>query len=526
VSRARGGELALVLHTHMPYVEGFGTWPFGEEWIFEAMAGCYLPLLDVLDRAGGALTLSLTPVLADQLEAAGIGDRFRRFLSEVREESHGRDIAGLREGGHEELARELERSRDEYRAAGERFDALGGDLLAALAPHAAWTSAATHAVLPLVATDAGARLQIEAGIASHRRRFDAGAGGEGAAAVGWRGGFWLPECAHAPWLDHLLEEAGVHATCVDLTDVLGRGDPAQLRPLRSADGPLLVPVDREIVELVWSDAGYPAHGAYRDYHHHTVHHHRPWDNRGRAYDRARAAAQAREHAADFVARASARVAGGGLCVCALDTELLGHWWHEGPLWLAAVLDEAARQGLAVTGLDEGLERHEPIPVADALAGRGPGRSAGALAGREPGRSAGALAGREPGRSAGALAGREAGRSGAVPAQLPVTTWGTPRDLSTWSAPPVADLAWRAREAELRVLRAGREAGARALRELLALQSSDWAFMVARELAGPYPRRRADGHAAALDEALRLGSDAEPAVRNLAPALTASALVES
>ena len=25
------GRLAIVLHSHMPYVEGFGTWPFGEE---------------------------------------------------------------------------------------------------------------------------------------------------------------------------------------------------------------------------------------------------------------------------------------------------------------------------------------------------------------------------------------------------------------------------------------------------------------------------------------------------------------
>ena len=49
VSRRRG-ELAIVLHTHMPYVEGFGTWPFGEEWLWEAMATCYLPLLDVLER--------------------------------------------------------------------------------------------------------------------------------------------------------------------------------------------------------------------------------------------------------------------------------------------------------------------------------------------------------------------------------------------------------------------------------------------------------------------------------------------
>ena len=37
-ARAGPGELALVLHTHMPYVEGFGTWPFGEEWLWEAIA--------------------------------------------------------------------------------------------------------------------------------------------------------------------------------------------------------------------------------------------------------------------------------------------------------------------------------------------------------------------------------------------------------------------------------------------------------------------------------------------------------
>ena len=42
---------------------------------------------------------------------------------------------------------------------------------------------------------------------------------------------------------------------------------------------------------------------------------------------------------------------------------------------------------------------------------------------------------------------------------------------------------------------------RALRELLALQASDWAFGVTRETAGPYSRERADGHAAELERAL-------------------------
>src|SRR5437763_1369837 len=148
----RRGELALVLHTHMPYVEGFGTWPFGEEWLWEAIATCYLPLLDVLGRA--PLTLSLTPVLCDQLEAPGAIERCVRFLREIRAESHRRDIAELR-GRSPELVAELERSAAEYAAAAERLEALGSGLLAALGEHTSWTSAATHAVLPLLATDAG-----------------------------------------------------------------------------------------------------------------------------------------------------------------------------------------------------------------------------------------------------------------------------------------------------------------------------------------------------------------------------------
>ena len=81
--RSGRGALAIVLHTHMPYVEGFGTWPFGEEWLWEAMATSYLPLLDVLERGPG-LTLSLTPVLGDQLCAPGVAERFAAFTGELR----------------------------------------------------------------------------------------------------------------------------------------------------------------------------------------------------------------------------------------------------------------------------------------------------------------------------------------------------------------------------------------------------------------------------------------------------------
>jgi 1,4-alpha-glucan branching enzyme len=450
------GRLAIVLHSHMPYVEGFGTWPFGEEWLWEAIATSYLPLLDVLD-GGAPVTLSLTPVLCDQLEASGAIERCLAFLREIRPASHALDVA---EATDPAVAAELERAAREY---ADAADSLPADLIAALAPHAAWTSAATHPILPLLATDAGVRLQVRTGVEAHRARF----------GDGWRGGFWLPECATAPWLHHLLEEAGVHATCVDLTDVLGPGDERHLRPLQTEAGPLLVPIDRVAVDLVWAADGYPSQAAYRDSHRRTARDHRPWANDGAVYDPARAAEQARADAADFVARASERLRAGGLCVCALDTELLGHWWHEGPRWLGFAVEEAARRGLELVHLDDALAETDAAP-------------AGELAER-------------------------------------VTTWGTPRDLSTWSGPRVAELAWAARSAELDVLAAA-PARERAVRELLALQSSDWAFLATRDTAGDYPSERFDGHLAQLRAALADGG-ADPALRNLAPHLAAGALLE-
>jgi 1,4-alpha-glucan branching enzyme len=454
----------------MPYVEGgapwprpeeelnplgFGTWPFGEEWLWEAIATSYLPLLEVLARV--PVTLSLTPVLCDQLESPGSIERCVRFLTDVRPESHRRDIERFRAQGRDALAGALERSAAAYAAAAERLEALPDGLLGALRPHARWTSAATHAVLPLLASDASVAVQLGTGIASHRRRFGH-----------WRGGLWLPECAYAPWLDPLLAEAGVHAVCIELTEHLGLGSAAHLRPLVTESGVVVWPLDRETVSLVWHPRGYPAGGPYRDSHRLTPNHHHAWRNDGGPYDEDAALAEARTDAEDFVARVRARVAGGGVCVCALDTELLGHWWHEGMAWLAAVVEEAARQGLEISALDDALDRAAPEPMPQAFEG---------------------------------------------------VSWGEGGDLRTWSGPPVADLVWRARSAELKLLRA-RSPGPRAVRELLALQASDWLFLAYRGLAGEYPRERLEGHARALELALRGAPGLNAELRNLAPDLVA------
>ena len=62
-----------------------------------------------------------------------------------------------------------------------------------------------------------------------------------------------------------------------------------------------------------------------------------------------------------------------------------------------------------------------------------------------------------------------------------------------------------------------------MRELLALQASDWAFLETRGLAGPYALERIEGHLAALDEALDSVPSPDPAVRALAPFLRAAPL---
>jgi 1,4-alpha-glucan branching enzyme len=184
----------------------------------------------------------------------------------------------------------------------------------------------------------------------------------------------------------------------------------------------------------------------------------------------------------------------GLVVCALDTELLGHWWHEGPAWLAAVVERSREVGLALSSLPAALERHEPV--------RG---------------------------------------------LLAEASWGAGKDLKTWDSPRVADLVWPVRRAELELAAAvgdrnglaTQAALERSARELLALQSSDWAFMETRSLAADYPRRRVRNHAAAFERALAAArphvedsrdvaaaaSPIEPRLRGLAPRLRLSTLLE-
>jgi len=462
------GDLAIVLHSHMPYVEGFGTYPFGEEWLFDAVTRSYLPVLEVAER----LTMTVTPVLADQLEDRGLRERLRDFLVEWRigaaEADLGEVPAECRPACDAELAR--------YRHALELLDGLGGDPLRPFQEAqesgriALATSAATHAVLPLLATRGGVGLQLDAGIRSHRRRF------------GWSGGFWLPECAYSPGLEWQLAGHGVRWFCIDQS---AHREPLDaLTPVATAAGPVALPIDWEAISWLWSLDGYPSDPAHAQFAGKSLRGVRIWRVGGGPYDPSAAAEAARRQAAEFLADVAARLREfsrsrrkRGLLVFAIDTELLGHWWSEGATWLRGVLEGAAAAGVRLLTVPEALAEHEPV--------------------ERP---------------------------------LSASSWGEGKDLHTWDSPQVADLAWGARRLELRMLRAlstglHGPAALRAARELLAVQASDWAFLDRRGQAGDYAFQRATEHAEAMLQAIDSPLVIDPCMRSLAPDLSLAPLLE-
>ncbi|MCK4597574.1 DUF1957 domain-containing protein, partial [bacterium] len=81
------GSFTFVLHAHLPYVLAHGRWPHGMDWLTEAAAETYIPLLDALNElieAGHSprITLGLTPVLCEQLADEDFKAEFGDYLTQ------------------------------------------------------------------------------------------------------------------------------------------------------------------------------------------------------------------------------------------------------------------------------------------------------------------------------------------------------------------------------------------------------------------------------------------------------------
>ena len=487
-------RLAFVLHAHLPWVIGHGTWPHGEDWLAEAVVHCYLPLLDAFRRLAERgrrdfVTLSVTPILAAMFADARTPGIVDRYLAE-------RTAAAWEARRRHPLALWWHGEFERLRALWEGFDK---DLIRALDDLSARgaielsTSAATHVYLPLAHTSKLARLALRVGRESHRERF----------GVDPRG-CWLPECAYRPggeWRhpatgasepdrpgnEELLAEQGLDWTVLD-AHLLRSGDPAfpylsDLPPEEVVEpgGPHPRPFlirrsgvaaflrDARTAAQVWSrQGGYPGDGAFLDFHkRHWPSGLRFWRVTGPEADLIDklvywpddALRRAREQAEHFVALVSSLDRMDGGLVCApFDAELFGHWWFEGPAWLERVLELAA-PATPVEATTPARELDHGPALRRAFFGEG--------------------------------------------------SWGAGGDHRVW-VNPETDWFWRElRECEREAFAAVRRGGPRKwrraiLNQLLLAAASDWPFLVTMGTGRDYAEKRFRGHVERLRELVALG----------------------
>ena len=80
------GQLAIVLHAHLPYVRKNEKNSLEEDWLFQAILECYIPLLQSIESSKSEnplntkLTISLSPTLLSLLNNKKIQETFPRWI--------------------------------------------------------------------------------------------------------------------------------------------------------------------------------------------------------------------------------------------------------------------------------------------------------------------------------------------------------------------------------------------------------------------------------------------------------------
>ena len=191
------GYLTFTLHAHLPYVVNHGTWPHGMEWLHEAAAETYLPLLRVLgnlERDGIALhcNLNLSPILLEQLAHPVFKSEFLKYL-ERKILSAREDEAFFLSTGDHQLADTARFWHKFFTDALNDFNALDGDIIKGFRYFndkgliEIITCGATHGYMPLLGTDESVRAQVRTAVTTHVRHI-----GEHPR------GIWAPECGYRP----------------------------------------------------------------------------------------------------------------------------------------------------------------------------------------------------------------------------------------------------------------------------------------------------------------------------------------
>ncbi|MGC9314132.1 MAG: glycoside hydrolase family 57 protein [bacterium] len=419
-----GGKLHFVLHSHLPYVLGHGTWPHGTDWLFEAAAETYIPLLrefGKLDNEGVPyhLSVGLTPILSEQLAHRQFIGGFESYLEQKIVDARQNREAFVAIGD-KAMADLAEMWENEYSSVKLFFEQnLRRDIISGFrklqddGKLEIITCAATHGYLPLLGTDESVRAQVMAGIDSYKRLFGRDPKG-----------IWMPECAYRPayeWkppvgnypaferkgVEEILFEAGIEWTVADSHLLIGgeaKGvyidrysslkalwarfsesytatenvekdtlKPYMVSSTGAPKGTAFFFRDPDTSLQVWSgEWGYPGNPAYLDFHKkHFPGGHRYWRVTDSEADLADKEiyrpdwieGTIREQASHFAGLVVDKLADGGILTAPFDAELFGHWWFEGPRWLAQVAREIAKaEDVEMTSGSEALRLAPPTEV--------------------------------------------------------------------------------------------------------------------------------------------------------------------
>jgi 1,4-alpha-glucan branching enzyme len=198
VAKETIGSFTFVLHSHLPYVIAHGKWPHGMDWLNEASAETYIPVLNVLNDLveegySPKLTIGISPVLCEQLSDESFKREFSSYL-ETKIAAAENDIQEFSKHARKLLLQLAHMWKDYYgRIKSDFEERYNRDMISQFkklqdAGHIEIiTCAATHGYLPLLSQDTSVQAQIKQAVQSYTQSFGKPPQG-----------IWLPECAYRP----------------------------------------------------------------------------------------------------------------------------------------------------------------------------------------------------------------------------------------------------------------------------------------------------------------------------------------
>ncbi|MBD3382166.1 MAG: DUF1957 domain-containing protein [candidate division Zixibacteria bacterium] len=192
------GAFTFVLHSHLPYVLSHGRWPHGTDWLNEACAETYIPILDMIhelvdEGISPKLTIGISPVLCEQLGHKSFKNEFCGYLeNKIQAANTDREVFDRHGDTHMLQLAEMWQNfytrtkihfEKNYRHnLPEAFKKLQDDGHIEI-----MTCGATHGYMPLLSQDTTVQAQVKQAVQSYENFFGCKPRG-----------IWLPECAYRP----------------------------------------------------------------------------------------------------------------------------------------------------------------------------------------------------------------------------------------------------------------------------------------------------------------------------------------